>query len=150
MYCASLCCFLGLRVLLLLGLGFAPARPIPQSKKEALGKATSAWGGGGSLGKGALRLLALPCVVFLGVRVLLLLGLRFSPPHPAPDATIKKGSPREGYFCVGRWGGWGCGSLGRGGVASSCASLCCVLGLRVRLPLGLRFAPRAPDTAIKK
>ena len=107
--------------------------------------------GDGSLGvRGVDISCASRCAVFLGLRVLLLLGLRFAPRAPArPTPQSKKEAlgKATSAWGVGKLGAW---ESGERGVASSCASLCCVLGLRVRLPLGLRFAPRAPDTAIKK
>ena len=96
-----------------------PARPTAQSNKEALareGEATSARGGGEAGGwELGERGVASSCASLrrvLGLRVLLPLGLRFVP--CASDATVKKGSPREGYFCALGWGGWGVGVLGEG------------------------------------
>ena len=125
-----------------------PARPRARrrnQKKEALGKATSAWGVG-KLGawesgeRGVASSCASLCCV-LGLRVRLPLGLRFAP--RAPDTAIKKGSPRGGYFCVSGWGEVSGGSLGEGALLLLALPRAVVLGPRVLLLLGLRFAPRS-------
>ena len=96
------------------------AEPTPQSKKEALGKVTFVWEDGGKVGVldcfffggGALIFLAIPCAVssWLACSSSSWPALR----PRAPDTTIKKGSPREGYFCVLGCGGWGVGARGEG------------------------------------
>ena len=61
---------------------------------------------------GALIFLAIPCAVssWLACSSSSWPALR----PRAPDTTIKKGSPREGYFCVLGCGGWGVGARGEG------------------------------------